>query len=124
MEHRAPVKLLHFFLWFASALTSLQVFSISIISSSIVLQVFLGCPLLLVPWGFQSNISFSTAPGGFLKLCWIHLNFLFLIWMSVGSCFVISHRELLDIVSGHEFIIRYSSYHSIKKSWAIEIVDK
>jgi hypothetical protein len=34
------------------------------------------------------------APAGF------HLHFLFLIWMSVDSCFVISHRELLDIVSG------------------------
>jgi hypothetical protein len=36
MEHKAPVDLLHLFLWFANALTSLQVFLISVISSSIV----------------------------------------------------------------------------------------
>jgi hypothetical protein len=100
MEHRAPVKLLRLFFWFAKALTSLQVFPISVISSSIVLlQVFLGHPLL-APWGFQSNTSFSMVPAGFLKVCPIPHHFLFLFWMSVGSCFVISHRELFDIVSG------------------------
>jgi hypothetical protein len=41
------VKLLPLFLWFINALTSLQVFPISVISSSIVLlQDFLGLPLL------------------------------------------------------------------------------
>jgi hypothetical protein len=62
------VKLLHLILWFASALSSLQVFPISLISSSIILfQVFLGRPLLLAPWGFQSNASFSMAPAVSLK---------------------------------------------------------
>jgi hypothetical protein len=100
MEHRAPVKLLQFFLWFAKALTSLQVFPIWVISSSIVpLQVFLGRPLFLASRNFQSNTSFSIAPPGFLKVCPIHLHYLFLIWMSISSCFAISHRELFDIVS-------------------------
>jgi hypothetical protein len=100
VEHRAPVKLLRL-LWFANALTSLQVFPISVISSSVgLLQVFLGRPLLLAPWGFQSNASFFMAPAGFLKVCPVHFHF-FLIWMSIDSCFVISHRELFDIVSGH-----------------------
>jgi hypothetical protein len=102
VEHRAPVKLLHLILWFANALTSLQFFPISVISSSVVLlQVFLGRPLLLTPWGFQSNASFSMVPAGFLRVWPIHLHFLFLTWMSIGSCSVISHRELFDIVSGH-----------------------
>jgi hypothetical protein len=93
MEHRAPVKVLHVFLWFANALTPVQVFPISVISSSIVLlQVFLGRAPLLAPWGFQSNTSVSMCP--------VHLHFLFLIWMSIASCFVISHRELFDVVSG------------------------
>jgi hypothetical protein len=96
------VKLLQLFLWFAKALTSLQVFPISVISSSIVLlQVFLGRPLLLVPWGFHSNTSFYIAPAGLLKVCPIHLHFPFLIWTSIGTCFVISHKELFDIVSVH-----------------------
>jgi hypothetical protein len=48
----SPVKLLHLFLWFAKALTSLEVFPISVISSSIVLlKVFLGRPLLPASWG-------------------------------------------------------------------------
>jgi hypothetical protein len=124
MEHRAPMKLLHLFLCFAKALTFLQVFPISVISSCVVLlQVFLGRPLLLVPWGFQSNTSFSIAPAGFLKVCPIHLHFLFLIWMSIGSCFVISHRELFHIVPGHlmfkiclghHFISLLSSTHSFR----------
>lgn len=96
------MKLIHFLLWFANALTSLQVFPISIISSSVVLPpVFLGHPLLLAPWGFRSNASFSMAPAGFLRVCPIHLYFLFSIWVSIGSRFVISHKEFVDSVSGH-----------------------
>jgi hypothetical protein len=41
------------------------------------------------------------APADFLKVWPVHLHFPFLIWMSIRSCFVISHRELFDIVSGH-----------------------
>jgi hypothetical protein len=96
------VKLLHLLLCFSNALTSLQAFPISVISSSVVLlQVFLGRSLLLAPWGFQSNASFSIASASFLKVWPLHLYFLFLIWMSVGSCFVIPRRQLFDIVSGH-----------------------
>jgi hypothetical protein len=82
------VKLLHLLLWFANALTSLQIFPISVISFStciVLLQVFLGRPLLLAHWGFQSNAAFFMAPAGFLKVCPIDLHFLFLIWMSIGS---------------------------------------
>jgi hypothetical protein len=69
------VKLL---LWFANALTSLHVFPISVISSSILLlQVFLGRSLLVAPWGFQSNAAFSMAPAGFLKAWPIHFIFYF-----------------------------------------------
>jgi hypothetical protein len=50
---------------------------------------------------FQSNTSFSMAPADFLKVCPIYLHFPFLIWMSIDSCFVISHRVLFDILSGH-----------------------
>jgi hypothetical protein len=90
------VKLLHLYLRFAKALTSLQVFPVSVISPSIVLlQVFLGRPLLLASWWFQSNTPLSIVSAGFLKLCPIHLDFLFLIWMSICSCFVISHRSYL-----------------------------
>jgi hypothetical protein len=68
MEHRAPVKLLHLLLWFAKTVTSLQVFPISVISSSIVLlQDFLGRPLLLARWVFQYNTSISIAPANIIS---------------------------------------------------------
>jgi hypothetical protein len=96
VEHGASVKHLHLFLWFSNPLTFLQDFSISVISSSVaLLEAFLGCSLLLALWGFHSNTSFSIAPAGFLKVCPIQLHILFLTWMSVGSCFVISHSSYL-----------------------------
>jgi hypothetical protein len=59
--------LLHLFFWFVKALTSLQVFPISVIFSSIVLlRVFLGRPLLLAPW-FQSSTSTTEQPQTIMK---------------------------------------------------------
>jgi hypothetical protein len=58
--------LCHFFFPPASLITDL-------------LQLFLGLPLFLLPWGFHSRAAFGISPSSFLNVWPIHLNFLFLI---------------------------------------------
>jgi hypothetical protein len=69
-EQRAATKLFQRLLSAANLFTYLHVFP-SFRASSIIdlLQVFLGLPLFLVPWGFQSNAIRSTAFSSFLIVC-------------------------------------------------------
>jgi hypothetical protein len=77
-----------------SPLTVFQLFPILFISSSIMLlPVLLGHPLLLTPWGLQSNASRVRSLFGSHKVCPIHPHFLSLICISAGRHFALSHNN-------------------------------
>ena len=61
LEHRAFTKYFHRSLFVANFFSSFHVFPSLAISSKIVrFHVFLGLPLALLPWGFQSKVILST----------------------------------------------------------------
>ena len=70
-------------------------------------QLFLGLPLFLFPWGFQSRAAFGISPSSFLNVWPIHLNFLFHISKFISSCPVTFHRSLLEIIFGHHILNIY-----------------
>ena len=92
----------------AIPLTSFHDLPIFLISSSIVLRhALFGLPLLLYPWGFQSNAVFSIAPASLINVCPIQFHFILFIWISIGFCLVILHSSSFVILSVHfMFIIR------------------
>ena len=70
-----------------------------LISSSIVLRhVLFGLPLLLYPWGFQSNAVFSIVPVSLRNVCPIQFHFLLFIWFSIDFCWVILHSSSFVIL--------------------------
>jgi len=95
----------HFCLSAAKNLSSFQLLPASLITD--LLQVFLGLPLFLFPWGFQSRAAFGISPSSFLNVWPIHLNFLFLISKFISSCPVTFHRSLLEIIFGHNILNIY-----------------
>ena len=95
----------HFCLLAAKNLSSFQLLPTSLITD--LLQLFLGLPLFLFPWGFQSRAAFGISPSSFLNVWPIHLNFLFLISRFISSCPVTFHRSLLEIIFGHHILNIY-----------------
>ena len=67
----------HFCLSAAKNLSSFQLLPASLMTD--LLQLFLGLPLFLHPWGFHSRAAFDISPSSFLNVWPIHLNFLCLI---------------------------------------------
>ncbi|KAH9592064.1 hypothetical protein MS3_00004121 [Schistosoma haematobium] len=63
-------------------------------------SMFFGLPLFRFPSGFQVRACFVMQFDDFHNVCPIHLQRLFLISSSAGSCFVLSHSRLLLMVSG------------------------
>ena len=91
MEHRASVKSFQALRSPAIPLTSPHDL-VLLVSSSIVLRhVLFGLPLLLYPWGFQSNAVFSIAPVSLRSVCPIQFHFLLFIWFSIEFWWVILH---------------------------------
>ena len=86
----------------AMNLSSFQLLHVSLITD--LLQLFLGLPLFLFLWGFQSRAAFGISPSSFLYVWPIHLNFLFLISKFISSCPVTFHRSLMEIIFGHHRI--------------------
>jgi len=95
----------HFCLSAAKNLSSFQLLPTSLITD--LLQLFLGLPLFLFPWGFQSRAAFGISPSSFLNVWPIHLNFLFLTSKFISSCPVTFHRSLLEIIFGHHILNIY-----------------
>jgi len=95
----------HFCLSAAKNLSSFQLLPASLITD--LLQLFLGLPLFLFPWGFQSRAAFGISPSSFLNVWPIRLNFLFLISTFISSCPVTFHRSLLEIIFGHHILNIY-----------------
>ena len=109
VEHRASMKSFQPLRSPAIPLTSFHNLLVLLISSSIVLRhVLFGLPLLLYPWGFQSNAVFSIAPVSLRNVCPIQFNFLLFIWFSIDFWRVILHISFFVILSVH-FNIHYSS---------------
>ena len=96
---------IHFCLSAAKNLSSFQLLPTSLITD--LLQLFLGLPLFLFPWGFQSRAAFGISPSSFLNVWPIYLNFLFLISKFISSYPVTSHRSLLEIIFGHHILNIY-----------------
>jgi len=113
----------------AIPLTSFHDLLVFLISSSIVLRhVFFGLPLLLYPWGFQSNAVFSIAPISLRNVCPIHFHFLLFIWFSLDFWWVILPSSWFVILSVHFiFIIRlkhlFTNICSLLVIWLVVFQD-
>ena len=107
-EHRACMKSFQSFRSPAIPLTSFHDLLVLLISSSVVLHhVLFGLPLLLYPWGFQSNAVFSIAPVALCNVCPIQFHFLLFIWFSIDFWWVILHSSFFIILLVHFiYIIR------------------
>jgi len=90
VEHGASMKSFQALRSPAILLTSFHNLLVLRISSSFVLRhVLFGLPLLLYPWGFQSNAVFSIAPVSLRNVCPIQFHFLLFIWLSIDFWWVI-----------------------------------
>jgi len=102
VERRASMKNFQALRSPAIPLTSYHDLLVRLISSSIVLRhVLFGIPLLLYPWGLQSNAVFSIAPVSLCIVCLIQFHFLLFIWFSIDFCWVILHSSSFIILSIH-----------------------
>ena len=84
---------------FSRSRHSLPIFLRSISNSR--LQVFLGLPLLLLPWGFHRRACLAMLSGGFLSVCPIHRHLLLIISCSTCRCPALSHSSLFVVLSYH-----------------------
>ena len=71
------------------------------------LQLFLGLPLFLLPWGFHSRAAFGISPSSFLSVWPICLSFLFLISKCISSWPVTLHKSLLEMTFDHHNLKMY-----------------
>ena len=78
------------------------------------LQLILGLPLFLLPWGFHIRAAFDISPSSFLNVWPIHLNSLFLISKFISSWPVVLHKSLLDIIFGHHNLRIYLRHRFTK----------
>ena len=108
VEHRTSMKSFQVLRSPAVPLTSFHDLLMLLISSFIVLRhVLFILPLLLYPWGFQSNAIFSIAPASLRNVCPILFNFLLFIRFFIDFCLVILQSSSFVILSIHfTFIIR------------------
>ena len=92
VEHRASMKSFQALWSLAIPLTSFHDLLVLLNSSSIAHpHILFGLPLLLYPWGFQSNAVFSSPPVSLHNVCPIQFHFLLFIWFSIDFCWVILH---------------------------------
>ena len=68
------------------------------------LQVFMGRPFFLLPWGFHVS-DWRAMLSGLLSVCPTHLHFLWMMSSLTGICLVCSHNAALLMVSG-QWILR------------------
>ena len=95
----------HFCLSAAKNLSSFQFLPASLMTN--LLQLFLGLPLFLFPWGFHSRAAFDISPSSFLNVWPIHLNFLFLISRFISSWSVTLPKSLLEVMFCHHILKIY-----------------
>jgi hypothetical protein len=102
----------HFCLSAAKNRSSFHLLPTSMVTD--LLQLDLGLPLFLLPWGFHSRAAFGTSPSSFLNVWPIHLNFLFLISKFISSWPVTLHKSLLEIIFGQHILRIYLSHRFTK----------
>ena len=101
-EHRAATILLQRTRFSDALFSSAHVIPAALTSASVLLlQVCLGRPTFLFPWGFHSRDCLVTFADGLRNVWPIHPHFLFLISCSMEDCFILSQRSLLEITPGH-----------------------
>ena len=111
VEHRASMKSFQALRSPAIPLTSFHDLLVLLISSSIVLRhVLFGLPLLLYPWGFQSNAVFWIAPVSLCNVCPIQFHFLLFIRFSIDFWRVILHSSSFVILLVHLIFIILLKY--------------
>ena len=89
-------------LWLRSSSPQLSTLS-NISASTLLLQLFLGRPLFLFPWGFHFRACQGMFMAGFLRVWPIQLYFCFRICLlSIGSWLVLFHRSTLLTLSFHQ----------------------
>ena len=69
-------------------------------------QVLLGRPLPLLPCGFHLRACLVMLFGGFFSVWPIHVHFLFLICVFMGSCFFLCQRSSFLTLSNHRGELR------------------
>ncbi len=116
-EHRPLTTFFHFLLSWAWFSASFRPWSFSSLSSCL-LQVFLGLPTFRWPWGFHFRLYFVILSLSFLRVWPSHLNFLFLIWMTIFSWLVLSHRSLFLMIFGQN-ILRILFKHLLIKTCSL-----
>jgi len=102
----------HFCLSAGRNLSSFHLIPISLMTD--LLQLFLGLPIFLLPWGFHSRAAFGISPSSFLSVWPIHLSFLFLISKFISSWpFTVlckgSLQLLKSFLNGITFLILYQA---------------
>ena len=102
----------HFCLSAAKNLSSFQLLPASLMTD--LLQLFLGLPLFLLPWGFHNRAAFDISPSSFLNVWPIYLNFLFIIFAFISSWFVTLHKSLLEIMFGEHTLKMYLRHRLTK----------
>jgi hypothetical protein len=102
----------HFCLSAAKNRSSFQFLHTSLVTD--LLQLVLGLPLFLLPWGFHSRAAFGTSSSSFLNVWPIHLNFLFLISKYICSWPVTLRKSLLEIIFGHHILRIYLRHRFTK----------
>ena len=86
-------------------------------ASSSLLQVILGRPLFLLPWGFHMRACLTMLDVGFLRVWPIHLHLRWRISSSTGSCCVRCQRSSLVMTLGQR-IRRIVRRHVFIKAWS------
>ena len=102
----------HFCVSAAKNLSLFQLLHTSLMTD--LLQLLLGLPLFLLPWGFHNRAAFDISPSSFLNVWPIHLNFLFLISRFISSWSVTLHKSLLGIMFGHHILKMYLRHRLTK----------
>ena len=118
-EHRASTALLHRTRFGAILFSCAHVHPAAFISSStLLLQVCLGHPTLLFPWGFHSSACLVVFAADLRRVCPIHPHFLFLISLLIGAWCDLSHRLVFVIFSGH-LMFKIHRRHLLTKLWRL-----
>ena len=99
----------HFCLSAAKKLRSLKLLPASLITD--ILQLFLGLPRLLFPWGYQSRAAFGISPSSFSECVtdpskfsfpYFYIYILLVLLLSIGLCWKLSKFYLFTNSRSHE----------------------
>ena len=102
MEQRAATTPLQRTRFWLVLFSSAHVVPAAFISASVLLrQVCFGRPTLRFPCGFQSRACLVMLDAGFRSVWPIQPQLRFLISVSIGVCFVLSHSCSFETTSGH-----------------------